>query len=112
MPQTIINEAEVIGERNPIVARQFARAPTKIDGIIIVGRGTVYQGADGDQVSHLSYAGKAVSAGLRQRFVGGDRTHVVGVKMGNERVIELHRTPRRGEQIGRASCRERVCQYV
>src|SRR3546814_4944006 len=55
------------------------------------------------QSGHFLYCAEAL-----QRRVRDESRHAV-VAVG---AIAQQRLPHRGEEIGRASCRERVCQYV
>src|SRR3546814_14181979 len=51
--------------------------------------------------------------GLGQRLhVLVDHAEAAGLGHGDRHLGLGHRIPRRGEQLGRASCRERVFQYV
>src|SRR3546814_11025359 len=88
------SDLEIVGEREVDVAQHFLAVKAAIDEVDFAAR--VEVGGLADEVDEA--ADRSLAEQHRCRAAHDlDAREIIGV---------------RGDQIGRASCRERVCQYV
>src|SRR3546814_11940349 len=70
------------------------------------------RGIDGSRVSACVQPSALIALGTGPQTKAIEANEALGVLLVVRAAIVLERRQRRVEQIGRASCRERVCQYV